>query len=156
MDNRPSPSCLKPQSVLKWEVRCENRFLIFSKKTLIFTSKVWTVLHLASFWEWGSLELRNGLLCDHLTCVQSCVYVTDCAVHMVALVLNGASVTALVTVFVWTSIYSITTGVRVSRKVVGKSARDNPERYCGWFWVLCSWKKIERVNERPWTYVWEC
>ena len=21
----------------------------------------------------------------------------------------------------------------VSRKVVGKSARDNPERYCGWF-----------------------
>ena len=21
----------------------------------------------------------------------------------------------------------------ISRKVVGKSARDNPERYCGWF-----------------------
>ena len=24
----------------------------------------------------------------------------------------------------------------ISRKVVGKSARDNPERHCGWFWVL--------------------
>ena len=23
-------------------------------------------------------------------------------------------------------------------KVVGKSARDNPERYCGWFWDHCS------------------
>ena len=33
----------------------------------------------------------------------------------------------------------------VSRKVVGKSARDNPERYCGWFWVLCSTKKFERM-----------
>ena len=21
----------------------------------------------------------------------------------------------------------------ISRKVIGKSARDNPERYCGWF-----------------------
>ena len=21
----------------------------------------------------------------------------------------------------------------ISKKVVGKSARDNPERYCGWF-----------------------
>ena len=33
----------------------------------------------------------------------------------------------------------------ISRKVVGKSARDNPERYCGWFWVLCSTKKFERM-----------
>ena len=32
-----------------------------------------------------------------------------------------------------------------SRKVVGNSARDNPERYCGWFWVLCSSKKFERM-----------
>ena len=24
----------------------------------------------------------------------------------------------------------------ISRKVVGKSVRDNPERHCGWFWVL--------------------
>ena len=31
------------------------------------------------------------------------------------------------------------------RKVVGKSARDNPERYWGWFWVLCSSKKFERM-----------
>ena len=32
-----------------------------------------------------------------------------------------------------------------SRKVVGKSARDNPERYCGWLWVCCSSKKFERM-----------
>ena len=32
-----------------------------------------------------------------------------------------------------------------SRKVVGKSARDNPERYCGWFRVYCSSKKFERM-----------
>ena len=31
----------------------------------------------------------------------------------------------------------------VSRKVVGKSARDNPERYCGWFCLPCSRKEIE-------------
>ena len=33
----------------------------------------------------------------------------------------------------------------ISRKVVGKSARDNLERYCGWFWVYCSSKKFERM-----------
>ena len=33
----------------------------------------------------------------------------------------------------------------VSRKVVGKSARDNPERYCGWFCLPCSPKKLERM-----------
>ena len=33
----------------------------------------------------------------------------------------------------------------VSRKVVGKSARDNPERYCGWFLVHCFSKKFQRM-----------
>ena len=33
----------------------------------------------------------------------------------------------------------------ISRKVVGKSAHDNPERYCGWFWVHCSSKKVDRM-----------
>ena len=33
----------------------------------------------------------------------------------------------------------------ISRKVVGKSARDNPERYCGWLWGHCSSKKFERM-----------
>ena len=33
----------------------------------------------------------------------------------------------------------------ISRKVLGKSARDNPERYCGWFWVHCFSKKFERM-----------
>ena len=33
----------------------------------------------------------------------------------------------------------------ISRKVVGKSARDNAERYCRWFWVHCSSKKSARM-----------
>ena len=33
----------------------------------------------------------------------------------------------------------------ISRKSVGKSARDNPERYCGCFLVHCSSKKFERM-----------
>ena len=32
------------------------------------------------------------------------------------------------------------------RKVVGKNARDNPERYCGWFCLPCSPKKFERME----------
>ena len=33
-----------------------------------------------------------------------------------------------------------------SKKVVGKSARDNPERYCGWFSVLCFQNKFQRME----------
>ena len=44
----------------------------------------------------------------------------------------------------------------ISRKVVGKSARDNAERYCGWFWVHCSSKKLKEWHERAWTYVYNC
>ena len=33
----------------------------------------------------------------------------------------------------------------ISWKVVGKSACDNPEMYCGWFWVHCSSKKVDRM-----------
>ena len=33
----------------------------------------------------------------------------------------------------------------ILRKVVGKSARNNPKRYYRWFWVLCSSKKFERM-----------
>ena len=37
----------------------------------------------------------------------------------------------------------------ISRKVIGKSARDNPERYsCGWFWVYCSLKKFWKNGTR--------
>ena len=36
----------------------------------------------------------------------------------------------------------------ISRKVVGKSARDNPERHCGWFWVLFFSKKFERIGTK--------
>ena len=33
----------------------------------------------------------------------------------------------------------------ISRKVVGKSARDNPERYCGWLWGHFSSRKFGRM-----------
>ena len=33
----------------------------------------------------------------------------------------------------------------ISRKVVGKSARNNPKRFCGWFWLHFSSKKFERM-----------
>ena len=33
----------------------------------------------------------------------------------------------------------------ILRQVVGKSARENPERYCGWFWFRCSSKEFERM-----------
>ena len=33
----------------------------------------------------------------------------------------------------------------ISRKVVRKSASDNPERYCGWFWIHCFSKKFQRM-----------
>ena len=33
----------------------------------------------------------------------------------------------------------------VSRKFVGKSPRDNPERYCGWFLVQCFSNKFQRM-----------
>ena len=33
----------------------------------------------------------------------------------------------------------------ILRRVVRKSARNNPERYCGWFWVHCSSRKFERI-----------
>ena len=35
--------------------------------------------------------------------------------------------------------------IAISRKVVGKSARNNPKRYCGRFWVHRSSKKFERM-----------
>ena len=36
----------------------------------------------------------------------------------------------------------------ISRKVVGKSARDNPDRHCGWFRVLFFSKKFERIGTK--------
>ena len=33
----------------------------------------------------------------------------------------------------------------ILRKSFGESPCDNPERYCGWFWVQCSSKKFERM-----------
>ena len=40
---------------------------------------------------------------------------------------------------------SLSVYTAISRKVVGKSARDNLKRYCGWFWVHCSSKKVDRM-----------
>ena len=36
----------------------------------------------------------------------------------------------------------------ISWKVLGKSACDNPERYCGWFRVHCSSKNFERMARK--------
>ena len=36
----------------------------------------------------------------------------------------------------------------ISRKAVGISARDNLERHCGWFWVLCFSKKFKRIGTK--------
>ena len=35
----------------------------------------------------------------------------------------------------------------ILRRVVRKSACNNPERYCGWFWVHCSSRKFERMAQ---------
>ena len=43
-----------------------------------------------------------------------------------------------------------------SRKVVGKSARDNPERYCGWFEFTALQRNLKEWHERSWIYVCEC
>ena len=45
---------------------------------------------------------------------------------------------------IWTNSSEEKPDKAISRKVVGKSAHDNPERYCGWFWVRSSAKKFER------------
>ena len=45
----------------------------------------------------------------------------------------------------------------ISSKVVGKSARDNPERCCGWFWVHSVLRRnLKEWHEGPRTYVFEC
>ena len=43
----------------------------------------------------------------------------------------------------------------VSRKVVGKSASDNPESYCGWFCLPCSPKKFERIAGEAMDICWQ-
>ena len=41
----------------------------------------------------------------------------------------------------------------ISRKVVAKSARDNPERYCGWFLVHCFFKEISKNGKRSYGHM---
>ena len=36
--------------------------------------------------------------------------------------------------------------VACHKKIVGKSTRKQPERYCGWSWVDCSSKKFKRMT----------
>ena len=55
--NGPFPSSTGP--LYQNEVKCIRRFFILMQKNLIFTRKV---VHLASFWKWGFLELGSGLL----------------------------------------------------------------------------------------------
>ena len=44
----------------------------------------------------------------------------------------------------------------ISRKVVGKSARDDLERYCGWFEFTILQRNLREWHERPWIYVCKC
>ena len=54
------------------------------------------------------------------------------------------------------SLGSVYMKTAVSKKVVGKSARDNPERYCGQFVSPVLQRKLKEWHERPRTYVREC
>ena len=51
---------------------------------------------------------------------------------------------------------SLCESTAISRKDVGKSARENPERYCGWFWVHCSSKKFAGMVHVAIPYVSDC
>ena len=44
----------------------------------------------------------------------------------------------------------------ISRRVVGKSTRDNPERYCGWFEFTSLQRNLKEGHGRPCTYVCGC
>ena len=51
---------------------------------------------------------------------------------------------------------SLCESTAISRKDVGKSARENLERYCGWFWVHCSSKKFAGMVHVAIPYVSDC
>jgi len=61
----------------------------------------------------------------------TCLYVKEFAVRTLGSIVQ--------TVWNWCMYTAI------SRKIVGKIARDNPERYCGWLWVHSSSKKFKRM-----------
>ena len=44
----------------------------------------------------------------------------------------------------------------ISRKVVGKSARDNPQGIVSGFEFTVVQRNLTQWQERPWTYVCEC
>ena len=44
----------------------------------------------------------------------------------------------------------------ISIKVVGKSARNNPERYCGWFEFIVLQRNLKEQHKRPWMYMYVC
>ena len=52
----------------------------------------------------------------------------------------GKMATRLTTLYLLSLLFTA-----ISRKVGGKNARDNPERYRGWLWGHCSSKKFERM-----------
>ena len=48
---------------------------------------------------------------------------------------------------VWSKwIHPLCWKLHVIKKIVGKSTRKQPERYCRWFWVDCSSKKFKRMT----------
>ena len=68
------------------------------------------------------------VICFVIDCLQ--LVVSSNSIHYIVLADNNLQHTAIL------------------RKVVRKSAPDNPERYCGWFWVHCSLKKYERMAQK--------
>ena len=68
------------------------------------------------------------------------VWLTDWLTVVLTLLERKLAVTGLQFKFDYIYLYTA-----ILRKIVNKSARDNPERYCGWFWVHCSSKKFERM-----------
>ena len=44
----------------------------------------------------------------------------------------------------------------ILRKVVGKSARNNPERYCKWFEFIVLQRNLKKQHKRPWMYMYVC
>ena len=77
----------------------------------------------------------------------NCITVSDvrdsnvlCKVQTSIPVLYSSSLRCIQVYYLFFVVYTA-----VSRKVVGKSARDNPERHCGWFLVHCFSKKFQRM-----------
>ena len=88
-------------------------------------TRVWT-FYLSQFNHACFDRLSRETYANHSVCAKSVLTFDRCRPHSVAF-----------------GYYQYTA---ISRKVVGKRAHDNPERYCGWFRIHCYSKKFERMT----------